>query len=62
MSDREITRVMLENARLRKDQLPHCRGCENLKLHPCGAFAWCPRLGAVDPDMDGCSKRRVAHA
>ena len=62
MSDREITRVMLENARLRKDQLPHCRGCERLRPHPCGAFAWCPRLGAVDPDVDGCSKRSVAHA
>ena len=57
MSDREITRVMLENARLRKDQLPHCRGCAKLTVHPCGAFAWCPMLGAVDPDVDGCIKR-----
>ena len=58
MSDREITKVMLENARLRKNQLPHCRGCAKLTKHPCGAFAWCPMLGAVDPDVDGCSKRK----
>ncbi len=58
MSDREITRVMLENARLRKNQLPHCRGCAKLTVHPCGAFAWCPMLGAVAPDVDGCSKRK----
>ena len=57
MSDREVQKVMLENMKLRKDQLPHCRGCAKLKMHDCGAFAWCERLGAVDPDRDGCSKR-----
>ena len=59
MSDRDIQTLILENARLRKDRLPHCRGCRNLTVHPCGAFAWCDRLGAVDPDVDGCSKRRM---
>ncbi|MBO7669050.1 MAG: hypothetical protein J6S60_00540 [Oscillospiraceae bacterium] len=58
MSEQDVAKIMLENARLRKNQLPHCRGCELLTVHPCGAFAWCPRLGAVDPDVDGCSKRR----
>ena len=60
MSDRELQRLVLENIRLRADRLPHCRGCELLTVHPCGAFAWCPRLGAVDPDADGCSKRKEA--
>ena len=57
MSDRDVAKVMLENARLRKNQLPHCRGCAKLTVHPCGAWHWCPMLGAVDPDVDGCSKR-----
>ena len=57
MSDRDVQTLILENARLRKDRLPHCRGCRELKLHPCGAFAWCEKLGAVDPDADGCSRR-----
>ncbi len=57
MSDRDIQTLILNNARLRSNQLPHCRGCVHLSLHPCGAFAWCKRLGAVDPDVDGCSKR-----
>ena len=57
MSDRDIQRLILDNGRLRKDQLKHCRGCAKLTAHPCGAFAWCERLGAVDPDVDGCSKR-----
>lgn len=60
MGDREIAQVILENARLRKDRLPHCRGCKMLTVHPCGAFAWCEKLGAVDPDVDGCSKREGA--
>lgn len=58
MSDRDIQRLILENARLRANQIPHCRGCGRLTVHPCGAFAWCPMLGAVDPDVDGCSKRK----
>ena len=57
MSDREVGKVMLENARLRKNQLPHCRGCKHMTMHDCGAFYYCQRLGAVDPDRDGCSKR-----
>ena len=60
MSDRDTAKVMLENARLKKNQLPHCRGCKHLSAHPCGAFLWCRRLGAVDPDVDGCSKREAA--
>lgn len=60
MSDRDIQRLVLDNARLRANQLPHCRGCKRLTMHPCGAFAWCERLGAVDPDVDGCSKKEVA--
>lgn len=59
MSDRDIQRVMLENARLRASQIGHCRGCKRLTVHPCGAFAWCKVLGAVDPDRDGCSKREA---
>jgi len=59
MSDREMRQMILDNARLRANQLPHCRGCSNVKLHPCGAFYWCDRLGAVDLDVDGCSKRKV---
>lgn len=57
MSDRDIQRLILDNARLRENQMTHCRGCAKLTRHPCGAFAWCERLGAVDPDVDGCSKR-----
>lgn len=57
MSDRDIQRLILDNARLRANQIPHCRGCAKLTKHPCGAFYYCPRLGAVDPDVDGCSKR-----
>lgn len=57
MSDRDIQRLILDNGRLRANQLPHCRGCAKLAVHPRGAFAWCPMLGAVDPDVDGCSKR-----
>ena len=59
MSDRDVQKLILENMRLRKDQLPHCRGCCRLTMHPCGAFAWCEWLGAVDPDVDGCSKREA---
>lgn len=57
MSDRDIQRLILDNARLRENQMTHCRGCARLTLHDCGAFFWCERLGAVDPDVDGCSKR-----
>lgn len=60
MSDRDVQKLILENARLRANQLPHCRGCAKLTMHPCGAFCWCERMGAVDPDVDGCSKKEVA--
>ena len=60
MNDREARALIMENVRLRKNQLPHCRGCAELRLHDCGAFHYCPRLGAVDPDADGCSKRKEA--
>lgn len=58
MTDRDIQRLVLENARLRGRAMPTCRGCAHLFLHPCGAFMACPMLGAVDPDKDGCTKRR----
>lgn len=57
MSDREIQRLVLENACLKGRAMPTCRGCAKLYRHPCGAFMACPRLGAVDPDRDGCTKR-----
>lgn len=58
MSDAEVRRLILENGRLRANQLPHCRGCKHVRLHECGAFWYCPKLGAVDLDVDGCSKRK----
>ena len=57
MSDREVQKLILENGRLKANSIGHCRGCVNLTVHSCGAFYWCSRLGAVDPDVDGCSKR-----
>ena len=57
MGDADIRRLILENAKLKHNQHQHCRGCANLTIHDCGAFYYCPRLGAVDPDIDGCSKR-----
>ena len=60
MNDRDARALILENARLRKNQLPHCRGCEDPRMHDCGAFHFCHRLGAVDPDTDGCSRRKEA--
>lgn len=60
LTDREVQRLLLENARLRANNIPHCRGCKRLKLHPCGAWHYCPILGPVDPDIDGCSKRSAA--
>ena len=59
MSDRDIQRLILDNARLKENQLMHCRGCAKLKRHDCGAFFYCPMLGAVDPDTDGCTKREA---
>lgn len=59
MSDRDIQTLILDNARLKSNQLQHCRGCANVSVHPCGAFYWCKRLGAVDLDTDGCSKREA---
>ena len=57
MSDRDVQKLILENIRLKNDRIPHCRGCGKLQVHPCGAFYYCPRLGAVNPDIDGCTKR-----
>ena len=57
MSDKDVQKLILENARLRASKIRNCRGCGNLTVHPCGAFYWCKRLGAVDPSRDGCSKR-----
>ncbi len=60
MSGREINELILENARLRKDALPHCRGCARLREDYTGTFHICPMLGSVDPDKDGCSRRTEA--
>lgn len=57
MSGKEINQLVLENARLRKDALPHCRGCARLEEDYTGTFHLCKYLGSVDPDKDGCSRR-----
>lgn len=57
LSDEDIRNLILENISLKNTKIEHCKGCRNLNLHPCGAFYWCDRLGAVDPNRDGCSKK-----
>lgn len=67
MSEKEMKEAVdqtLEMNKLRKKvkelearQMQTCRGCVCLKRHDCYVFYWCPRLGYVDPDRDGCSKR-----
>lgn len=57
LSDKDAQKLILENARLRENMIPHCRGCRRLSRHPCMAFYRCPRLGIVNPDTDGCSKK-----
>lgn len=58
MSDQSIQKIILENERLKRSKiLLHCRGCSRLTVHPCGAFMWCPIMGAVNPDADFCSRR-----
>lgn len=59
LSDRDVQKLILENAKLKENHIDHCRGCTNLGRHPCGAFFHCPYLGVVDPDKDGCSKRNI---
>ena len=57
LTSQELQKVILENAKLKSSKIANCKGCKRMKLHPCGAFYWCPLLGQVDPNIDGCSKR-----
>lgn len=53
--DKEMTRLILENNKLKKNQVVHCIGCRDLKLG--NVFCYCKRLGVVNPWEDYCSKR-----
>lgn len=54
----ENNRLRIENERLEKNQMQHCRGCSVCVPHKCGAFWWCFKYQiAVDPDSDGCARR-----
>lgn len=56
----ENNRLRIENERLAKNQMQHCRGCAWAKPHDCGAFMFCGRHECViySIDTDGCSWRR----
>ena len=41
-------------------ELPNCIGCLRMERHTCGAFCICPYFGAIDPERDGCRRKKVA--
>ena len=63
---REIDALEAENAGLRvqlsvenEKKLQTCRGCTRLKEDYTGTFHMCQRLGSVNPDRDGCTRRET---
>lgn len=55
----EIANLRLRVMQLERKQMQHCRGCLNLHEEFTGTFHVCPLLGSVDPDRDGCSRKRT---
>lgn len=63
--DAEINRLVLENGKLKAEnkalaesQMRHCVSCDRLSRHDCYTLHWCPFLGFVDPERDGCSRHK----
>lgn len=55
----ENNRLRIENERLAKNQMQHCRGCRFAKVHNCGTMMYCEAHGSIiNLDRDGCSWRK----